>query len=50
MYNYLGQEVRSISVQSSEITLKRDNLSSGLYFVQLTEGNEELATKKLLFE
>lgn len=47
--NSLGLTVKEIkNVHGQTITLQRDNLPSGLYFVRLTEGNHVIATKKII--
>lgn len=47
--NYLGQTVAQIkNINGQTITLYRDNLPSGLYFVHLTQDNQVIATKKLI--
>ncbi len=51
IYNYLGQQVRKIERVSEENNFfERKELASGLYFAQLTEGNNVLATTKLLLK
>ena len=50
LYNYLGQKVKSQEMTSSEINLQKGNLTSGLYFLLLKEGNNIIAKKKLIFE
>jgi agmatine deiminase len=47
--NCFGQtaiQIKNISVQT--VTLSRDNLPSGLYFVRLTQDNKVIATTKLV--
>jgi len=49
IYNSLGQMVKQIkSIREQTITLQRDNLTSGIYFIQLTQDNKTLATDKLI--
>ena len=51
IYNYLGQHVRTMAGVSEENNFfERKELASGLYFAQLTEGNNVLATTKLLLK
>jgi len=50
LYNCLGQIVKSQDMTSSEINLQKGNLTSGLYFLLLKEGNNIIAKKKLIFE
>ena len=49
IYNMLGQEVKKISNLSGQtITLYRDNLPDGPYYICLTEGNRIITTNKLI--
>ncbi len=49
VYNLCGQQVKQIkNIFEQTITLNRDNLSSGLYFLRLTENNKTLAVDKLV--
>lgn len=50
LFNNLGQEIKSQNVFSSEIVMERNALSSGIYFLQLIEGNRVLASQKIIFE
>ena len=47
--NCLGQTVKQIkNISGQTVTLHRDNLPSGLYFVWLTEENRTIAAGKLV--
>jgi CubicO group peptidase (beta-lactamase class C family) len=47
VYNSFGQTVKQIKNISGEtITFSRDNLSSGLYFIQLTQDNKIISVDK----
>ena len=49
VYNLYGQEVKQIkNISGQTVTLTRDNLPSGLYFIRLTQDNKILATDKLV--
>ena len=49
VYNSYGQAVKQIkNISGKTVTLHRDNLPSGLYFLQLTENNKVIATSKLI--
>ncbi len=49
LYNSLGQQIKQINnISSLTITLTRDNLLCGLYFLQLIQDNKTLATDKLI--
>ncbi|MBI4946004.1 MAG: T9SS type A sorting domain-containing protein [Bacteroidetes bacterium] len=49
VYNSLGQQVKQLTnITGKSITLHRDNLPSGLYFIRLTQENKTLATDKLI--
>lgn len=48
IYNTYGQLVKQINnISEQTITMSRDNLPSGLYFIQLTQDNKTIATAKL---
>lgn len=47
--NLLGQQVKQIrNISGQTFTLRRDNLSSGLYFLLLTQDSKKLITDKLI--
>jgi hypothetical protein len=47
--NCFGQTVKQIkNIRGQTVVLSRDNLASGLYFVQLTEDNKLISADKLL--
>lgn len=47
--NYFGQTVQKIEhISGNSVTLSRENLTSGLYFIRLTEGNKTIALEKLV--
>jgi hypothetical protein len=47
--NCFGQTVKEIrNISSQTIILLRDNLPCGLYFIQLTQDNKKIATKKVI--
>lgn len=49
VYNCFGQIVRKIkNISGNTATLHRDNLPNGLYFVELTQDNKQIETKKLI--
>ena len=49
VYNSFGQQVKQIkNISGQTIALHRDNLSSGLYFIWLTEDNKVITTDKLV--
>jgi|ERR1035437_6446744 PKD repeat protein len=49
IYNSYGQTVKQIkNISGQAVTLTRDNLPSGLYFIRLTQDNKILATDKLV--
>lgn len=49
VYNSFGQTVKQIkNILGQTVTLSRDNLASGLYFVRLTEENKIIAVDKLV--
>ncbi|RMA66438.1 T9SS type A sorting domain-containing protein [Ulvibacter antarcticus] len=50
IYNMLGQEVNRISNVSEESNIKRDNLSGGLYLIQLTSKDRVIATTKMVVQ
>lgn len=49
VYNSFGQQVKQLkNITGQEITLRQDNLSSGLYIVRLTKNNMVIASEKLI--
>jgi hypothetical protein len=49
MYNCFGQRVAEImNISGQTITIRRDNLPGGVYFVHLIQDNRIIATKKLI--
>ncbi|MBK8405251.1 MAG: T9SS type A sorting domain-containing protein [Saprospiraceae bacterium] len=49
IYNSFGQQVHQAKDLSGQtITLYRNNLPSGLYYIQLIQNNKTLATSKIL--
>ena len=51
LYNMQGQLVREINnLSGNKITLSRENLSSGMYFIQLFENNKLIKSNKMLVE
>ena len=49
VYNSFGQKVKEIiNVSGQTITLNRENLSSGVYFIRLIQDNKIIATDKLV--
>ncbi len=49
LYNSIGIQVKQIkNISGQAITLSRDDLSNGLYFIRLIEGNATLITNKLV--
>jgi uncharacterized delta-60 repeat protein len=51
VYNSLGQIVKQIkSITGQTVTLSRDNLPSGLYFIRLTEENKIFIAEKLVIK
>jgi Secretion system C-terminal sorting domain len=49
MVNYFGQIVKQIkNISGKTITLYRDNLPSGLYFIRMTQDNEVISADKLV--
>ena len=49
IYNCFGQMVKERThISGQTIVISRDNLASGLYFVQLKQDNKEILTKKII--
>jgi hypothetical protein len=49
VYNSFGQQVKQIkNISRQTVTLHRDNLPSGLYFVQLTQDSNTISTDKFV--
>ncbi len=51
IYNIYGQQVKQLNhLTGQSVTLHRDHLASGLYFIRLTENFKTLAVEKLVIE
>ncbi|MCZ2356136.1 MAG: T9SS type A sorting domain-containing protein [Bacteroidia bacterium] len=49
LYNGFGQEVKEVkNINGQTIMLSRDNIPSGLYFIQLTQDSKVIATEKII--
>jgi len=49
IYNAMGQEVREMNnISGQSITLQRDNLPGGLYFIRLMQEGKIMAIDKLV--
>lgn len=49
VYNTYGQQVKQIkNISGQTVTLNRDNLSSGLYFLRLSQADKTFSTDKLV--
>lgn len=49
VYNFYGQVVNQIkNISSQKVTLYRDTLASGLYFIQLIQDHKVIAAKKII--
>ncbi len=49
VYNCFGQIAKKIEhISGHTVTLSRDNLLSGIYFIRLTEGNKIITSEKLV--
>ena len=49
VYDLYGRLVKHIETSSGQkVSLARDNLTSGIYFMQLSEGNKVIATEKFV--
>jgi len=49
IYNVFGQEIKRIAnISGSELTLHRDNLDAGMYFIRMEEGGKTIMTNKLI--
>jgi hypothetical protein len=49
VYNAIGQQVKQIkNISGQTITIQRDNLPNGLYFINLVQGNKIIASNKLV--
>lgn len=49
IYNSFGQQVKQINnISEPTISLQRDNLPSGIYFIQLADENNVITTEKLI--
>ena len=51
IYNIYGQNIKtSYNFSENKILLNRDNLSNGIYFLQLLKDNKTIATEKIVVE
>jgi len=51
IYTYNGQKAKQIEgVSGQTLTLRRNNLVNGVYFITLTQGNKMIATDKLVIK
>ena len=49
VFNAIGQLVRELTnVNGNTVTVRRDNLNSGIYFVQIQESGKIMATNKII--
>lgn len=49
IYNLCGQKIRTInSISTDKVSIDRDNLPKGIYFIRLTEDTKNLGTEKLI--
>jgi hypothetical protein len=49
VYNSFGQTVREIkNISGNTITLNRDKLPAGLYFIRLEQDNKQIEIKKII--
>lgn len=49
VYNLHGQQVKQIdNISGQDVTLHRDYLPSGIYFINLTEGNKTFTTNRVI--
>jgi hypothetical protein len=50
LLDVLGKELQSVSFSGMEYIIYRETLSASMYFVQITDANGKVATKKLVLE
>lgn len=50
MLDISGQEVKSIRFSGKELIIEKGNLCSGIYFVKIIDGNNEVANKKIVIQ
>jgi len=49
IYNSFGQAIKQVkNISGQTVSISRDNLASGLYFIRLTEENKIIAVEKLI--
>ena len=49
LFNALGQQVRQVNnINGQTLTIQRDKLTSGLYYLQLTKDHQTIATNKIV--
>jgi len=50
IYNGIGKEVKSISINRSETIIEKDELQNGIYFYNIFNDNEKIKTGKLIVQ
>jgi uncharacterized repeat protein (TIGR03803 family) len=51
VYNYLGQPVKQVqNISGYTVTLTRDELAAGTYFIQISQDNKIIAREKLVID
>jgi len=50
LYNSLGATIQNIKISKNQTTIKRGNLTNGLYFYSLIKNGEKIESGKVIFE
>jgi hypothetical protein len=50
LLDVLGKELQSVSFSGMEYTLYRESLSASMYFVQITDQNNQSSIRKVILE
>jgi len=48
LYDVLGNEIRNIPFSGKEITIKRENLDKGIYFIKIDSDFQTIFTRKVI--
>lgn len=50
IFNLLGKEINTLAFSGTAVTIEKGVMSSGIYFVQITDKSNKVSTKKLVVE
>jgi hypothetical protein len=50
IFNMLGEEIKSINFRGKNLTIERDTMTSGFYFVQITDEQNQIKIRKIVIQ